>query len=441
LGPPGVGKTSLGKSIARALGRKFVRISLGGVRDEAEIRGHRRTYIGALPGRIIQGIKQAGTNNPVFMLDEIDKVGADFRGDPSAALLEVLDPEQNFAFSDHYLNVPFDLSNVMFITTANLVDPILSALKDRMEIIRLSGYTTEEKLHIARRFLLPRQLEENGITDKDLVISDEAISTAISQYTVEAGLRNLEREIAAICRKVARKKAEGKKGVSRITKGNLPSYLGVAKYLPESEQLEDSVGIATGLAWTQAGGEILYVEVTSMKGKGQLILTGQLGEVMKESAQAALSYARSRADTLGLLPTFYEKRDIHIHVPAGAIPKDGPSAGVTMATALISVLANIPVRKDIAMTGEITLQGRVLPVGGIKEKSLAALRSKISTIIVPQKNRKDLEEIPVRIRRKINFIFADNMDEILDVALVKEKPKRKAATKPIAKAVGRSRKQ
>ena len=426
VGPPGVGKTSLGKSIARALGRKFVRISLGGIRDEAEIRGHRRTYIGALPGRIIQGIKQAGTNNPVFMLDEIDKVGTDFRGDPSAALLEVLDPEQNFAFSDHYLNVPFDLSNVMFITTANLVDPILSALKDRMEIITLSGYTSEEKLHIARRFLLPRQLEENGITIRDLEISDEAILTIVSQYTQEAGLRNLEREIASICRKVARKIAEGKKELTRVTKGNLHKFLGVPKYLLDSEQEEDKVGIATGLAWTQAGGEILYIEVSSLKGKGQLTLTGQLGDVMKESAQAALSYSRSRAETWGVSDNFYEKCDIHIHIPAGAIPKDGPSAGVTIATALVSSLTKIPVRKDVAMTGEITLQGRVLPVGGLKEKSLAALRAKIGTVIIPRKNRKDLEEVPPHLRRKINFVFVENMDEILKVALVNtKKPKRK----------------
>ena len=426
VGPPGVGKTSLGKSIARALGRKFVRISLGGIRDEAEIRGHRRTYIGALPGRIIQGIKQAGTNNPVFMLDEIDKVGTDFRGDPSAALLEVLDPEQNFAFSDHYLNVPFDLSNVMFITTANLVDPILSALKDRMEIITLSGYTSEEKLHIARRFLLPRQLEENGITIRDLEISDEAILAIVSQYTQEAGLRNLEREIASICRKVARKIAEGKKELTRVTKGNLHKFLGVPKYLLDSEQEEDKVGIATGLAWTQAGGEILYIEVSSLKGKGQLTLTGQLGDVMKESAQAALSYSRSRAETWGVSDNFYEKCDIHIHIPAGAIPKDGPSAGVTIATALVSSLTKIPVRKDVAMTGEITLQGRVLPVGGLKEKSLAALRAKIDTVIIPRKNRKDLEEVPPHLRRKINFVFVENMDEILKVALVNtKKPKRK----------------
>ena len=420
-GPPGVGKTSLGKSIARAMGRKFVRISLGGMRDEAEIRGHRRTYIGALPGRIIQGIKQAGSNNPVFMLDEIDKVGADFRGDPSAALLEVLDPEQNFSFSDHYLNVPFDLSNVMFITTANLVDPILPPLKDRMEVITLSGYTSEDKLHIARKFLLPRQLEENGISWKDLEISDEAIFAIISQYTQEAGLRNLEREIATVCRRIARKIAEGKRELTRINKGNIQKILGIPKFLPDAEQEEDKVGIATGLAWTQAGGELLYIEATPLKGKGQLTLTGQLGDVMKESAHAALSYARSRADKLGLAEDFYENSDIHIHVPAGAIPKDGPSAGITMATALISCLTRIPVRRDVAMTGEITLQGRVLPIGGLKEKSLAALRAKINTVIVPAKNRKDLEEIPPYIRRKLRYVFVDTMDEILEIALVKTK--------------------
>ena len=420
-GPPGVGKTSLGKSIARAMGRKFVRLSLGGIRDEAEIRGHRRTYIGALPGRIIQGIKQAGSNNPVFMLDEIDKVGADFRGDPSAALLEVLDPEQNFSFSDHYLNVPFDLSNVMFITTANLVDPILPPLKDRMEVITLSGYTSEDKLHIARKFLLPRQLEENGISWKDLEISDEAIFAIISQYTQEAGLRNLEREIATVCRRIARKIAEGKRELTRINKGNIQKILGIPKFLPDAEQEEDKVGIATGLAWTQAGGELLYIEATPLKGKGQLTLTGQLGDVMKESAHAALSYARSRADKLGLAEDFYENSDIHIHVPAGAIPKDGPSAGITMATALISCLTRIPVRRDVAMTGEITLQGRVLPIGGLKEKSLAALRAKINTVIVPAKNRKDLEEIPPYIRRKLRYVFVDTMDEILEIALVKTK--------------------
>ena len=421
VGPPGVGKTSLGRSIARALGRKFVRISLGGIRDEAEIRGHRRTYVGALPGRIIQGIKQAGSNNPIFMMDEIDKVGADFRGDPSAALLEVLDPEQNFAFSDHYLNVPFDLSNVMFITTANLVDPIIPALKDRMEIITLSGYTEEEKLKIAKKFLLPRQLEENGITENNMHISDEAILQMVSHYTREAGLRNLEREIASVCRKSARKIAEGEKGPFKISKGNLHKYLGPPKYLPEEEQAISETGVATGLAWTQAGGEILHIEASTMKGKGNLILTGQLGDVMKESAQAALSYARSKAKELKLDADFYEKQDTHIHVPAGAIPKDGPSAGVTMAAALISALSKIPVNKEVAMTGEITLRGRVLPIGGLKEKALAALRAKIKTIIIPERNRKDLVEIPGHIRKKINFIFVRNMDEVLDAVLLKGK--------------------
>jgi ATP-dependent Lon protease len=417
VGPPGVGKTSLGKSIARALGRKFTRISLGGIRDEAEIRGHRRTYIGALPGRIIQGIKQAGTNNPIFMMDEVDKVGADFRGDPSAALLEVLDPEQNFAFSDHYLNLPFDLSNVMFITTANLVDPILPALKDRMEVITLSGYTDEEKLKIARQFLIPRQTEENGINGDFLEMTDEAVLTAISQYTQEAGLRNLEREIASICRKVAKKIAEDKKKRHRITRANIHKYLGVPKYLPETEQEMNQVGLATGLAWTQSGGEILHVEASTMKGKGNLTLTGHLGDVMKESAQAALSYARSKAKDLGLNPEFYEKQDVHIHVPAGAIPKDGPSAGVTMATALISALTKNPVKKDVAMTGEITLRGRVLPVGGLKEKSLGAIRGKIKTVIIPERNKKDLDEIPQNIKKKLKFVFAKHMDDILDISL------------------------
>ena len=419
VGPPGVGKTSLGKSIARALGRKFTRISLGGVRDEAEIRGHRRTYVGALPGRIIQSIKRAGSNNPVFVMDEIDKVGADFRGDPSAALLEVLDPEQNSAFSDHYLNVPFDLSNVMFITTANLVDPIIPALKDRMEVITLSGYTEEEKLKIALKFLLPRQLEENGITEKDMKISNEAILQMISHYTHEAGLRNLEREIAGVCRKVARRIAEGKKGGSKVNRGNLHKYLGTPRYLPEEEQSISEAGVATGLAWTQAGGEILHIEASTMKGKGNLILTWQLGDVMKESAQAAMSYARSKAKELNLDEDFYKNQDAHIHIPAGAIPKDGPSAGVTMATALISALSKTPVDKDIAMTGEITLRGRVLPIGGLKEKALAALRAKIGTVIIPERNKKDLDDIPNYIKKKINFVFAKKMDEVLKAALLK----------------------
>lgn len=422
VGPPGVGKTSLGRSIARSLGRKFTRISLGGLRDEAEIRGHRRTYIGALPGRIIQGIKTAGSNNPVFMLDEIDKVGADFRGDPSAALLEVLDPEQNNAFSDHYLNVPFDLSKVMFITTANLADPIIPALKDRMEIIELSGYIDEEKLKIARRFLAPRQIKENGIKEDDFDITDEAILALINQYTRESGLRNLEREIASLCRKIARKIAEGEKDIPRITAKNLSKFLGVPKFLRDQEKRNDEIGVAVGLAWTPYGGDVLHIEATPLEGKGSLLLTGQLGDVMKESGQAAMSYFRSRAALFGMKEKFYFSKDIHVHVPAGAIPKDGPSAGVTMATAIVSALTGIPVRSDVAMTGEITLRGRVLPIGGLREKALAALRAQIFTVIAPEYNEKDLDEIPKHILRRLDFKFVKHMDDVLKIALKQDPP-------------------
>ncbi len=417
VGPPGVGKTSLGRSIARALGREFVRISLGGIRDEAEIRGHRRTYVGALPGRIIQGIKQTGSNNPVFMMDEVDKIGIDFRGDPASALLEVLDPEQNNSFSDHYLGVPFDLSNVMFITTANIIDPIPPALRDRMEIIELSGYTTEEKLGIARNFLIPRQLEEHGITEKHVRITDEAVQQIISQYTREAGVRNLEREIANIFRKVAKKIAEGGTKRYLVIPKNLHKYSGIPKYLPETEQEKDEVGVATGVAWTETGGDIMYVEATTMKGKGGLTLTGHLGDVMKESAHAALSYIRSRSKRLGIKDETFAKNDVHIHVPAGAIPKDGPSAGITMATALASVFTETPINKEVAMTGEVTLRGRVLPVGGLKEKILAARRAGIKTVILPARNKKDLEDVPKNVRSDLNFEFVNTMDEVLAVAL------------------------
>jgi ATP-dependent Lon protease len=425
VGPPGVGKTSLGKSIARALGREFYRMSLGGMRDEAEIRGHRRTYVGAMPGRIIQGIKTAGQNNPVFMLDEVDKIGMDFRGDPASALLEVLDPEQNFAFADHYLGVPFDLSNVMFITTANLMDPIPSPLRDRMEVLYLSGYTAEEKVGIAKIYLIPKQLEEHGITGKNIQINDSALMQVITQYTGEAGVRNLEREIANLCRKVARKIAEGKVKKYNITASNLSKYLGVPKYLPEEEIKKDEVGVSTGLAWTEAGGDIIYIESTIMKGKGALTLTGQLGDVMKESAHAALSYIRSRAKKLSISSTVFSNNDLHIHVPAGAIPKDGPSAGITMATSIASALTGRAVHKNIAMTGEVTLRGRVLPIGGLKEKSLAAKRMGITKVIIPKRNEKDLEDIPKYIKKDMKFIPVETMDEVLKSALKKATKKKK----------------
>ncbi|WP_447968253.1 endopeptidase La [Nitrospira sp. M1] len=420
VGPPGVGKTSLGKSIAKALGREFIRISLGGTRDEAEIRGHRRTYVGALPGRIIQGLKQAGTNNPVFMLDEIDKVGMDFRGDPSAALLEVLDPEQNHAFTDHYLGVPFDLSDVMFITTANLTDPILSALRDRMEVISIPGYSEEEKLGIAQRYLIPRQLDEHGITEDHLRLTEPVIQQIISHYTREAGVRNLEREIAHVMRKVAKRVAEGRTTRSTVTPGTLNKYLGAPKFLPDQEQEHDEIGVVTGLAWTESGGDVLYIEASSINGKGNLTLTGHLGEVMKESAQAALSYIRTQAKVLNIHADLFTKKDIHIHVPAGAIPKDGPSAGITMATALASSLSNIPTRRDVAMTGEITLRGRVLPVGGLKEKILAAKRAKLTCIILPKRNEKDLDDIPKHLMKDLEFVFVESMAEVLKTALRKK---------------------
>jgi len=420
VGPPGVGKTSLGKVIADAMGRKFARISLGGIRDEAEIRGHRRTYIGALPGRILQGLKQAQTNNPVFMLDEIDKLGSDFRGDPSSALLEALDPEQNFAFSDHYLNLTFDLSNVMFILTANLTDTIPSALLDRMEVISLSGYSEEEKTVIARKFLMPRQIEENGLEQKDVALTPPAFLQVIREHTLEAGLRNLERELGTICRKVARKIAEGEEGTFTVTKHNLQDYLGVRKYYPEMELKTSQVGMATGLAWTQAGGEVLYIETSLLPGKGELILTGQLGDVMQESARTALSFARANIGSHGIKENFFENMDVHIHVPAGAIPKDGPSAGIVMATALISAITGQLVSKDVAMTGEITLRGSVLPIGGLKEKALGALRAGIHTIVLPDKNEKDLIELPENIKNKIKFISVKNMSQVLKVAIEKK---------------------
>lgn len=422
VGPPGVGKTSLGKSIARALGRKFVRVSLGGLRDEAEIRGHRRTYVGALPGRILQSMKQAGSNNPVFMLDELDKVGgADFRGDPSAALLELLDPEQNHAFSDHYINLPFDLSKVMFVATANVLDSVPSALRDRLEVIRLAGYSTEQKLAIARRYLIPRQLEANGLQESDLAISRNGLLKVIGEYTAEAGLRNLERELGGICRKVARRRAEKDLRPVRVTSGTLATYLGPPRYLDEDKLEEHQVGVVTGLAWTEVGGQILHVEASIMPGSGKLHLTGQLGDVMKESAQAALSYARAHTGQWGIDPDFYKTLDIHIHVPAGAIPKDGPSAGVTIMTALVSILSQRPVNREVAMTGEITLRGQVLPIGGVKEKLLAAVRAGMQTVVLPRRNEKDLADVPAGLRRRLKVVFADRVEDVLAVAL-EEKP-------------------
>ncbi|HKZ32151.1 MAG TPA: endopeptidase La [Vicinamibacteria bacterium] len=418
VGPPGVGKTSLGRSIARALGRKFVRLSLGGVKDEAEIRGHRRTYVGSMPGRIIQGIHQAGANNPVFMMDEVDKIGADFRGDPSSALLEVLDPEQNNAFRDHYLGVPFDLSNTMFICTANLTDTIQPAFLDRMELIRLSGYTEDEKLEIAKRHLVPKQLEEHGLTPENLVFTDPALKAIINNYTREAGLRSFEREIAQVSRKVARRVAEGQTGSVRVIPGSLKKFLGAAKTLPEERLKKDTVGIATGLAWTATGGDVLFVEASIMKGKGRLTLTGQLGDVMKESAQAALSWARSHARAHGIKDEVFALNDLHVHVPEGAIPKDGPSAGITMATAILSALTGRAVRAGLAMTGEITLRGQVLPIGGLKEKILAARRARIETIVCPKLNKKDLDEVPVHLRRGMSFHLVDDVEEVLALALV-----------------------
>ena len=436
-GPPGVGKTSLGKSIARSMGREFVRISLGGVRDEAEIRGHRRTYIGALPGRIIQSLKKAGTNNPVFMLDEIDKLGMDFRGDPSSALLEVLDPEQNNTFADHYLEVDFDLSNVMFIATANYQDPIPPALKDRMEIIDFSGYILDEKVQIAKKHLIPKQMEENALTTKDVALDDVGLKELINSYTREAGVRNLEREIANVFRKVARDKVEKKSKKVRVSKKKVTEYLGAPRFYSDIAERTTKPGVVTGLAWTAAGGDILFIEASKMKGKGALTLTGQLGDVMKESATAAMTYVRSHTDILDLANDFNEKTDIHVHVPAGAIPKDGPSAGVGMFTAILSLLSGKPVKSKVAMTGEITLRGNVLPIGGVKEKVTAAHRSGIKTIILPDQNRKDLEDIPDHIKKDLEFHFAKEMMDVIDVAIpgLKGKKKTKNTSSKIKKAV------
>ena len=425
VGPPGVGKTSLGRSIARALGRKFYRMSLGGVRDEAEIRGHRRTYVGAMPGRIVQGLRRSGFNNPVFMMDEVDKIGADFRGDPSSAVLEVLDPEQNFSFRDHYLGVPYDLSKVMFITTANLLDPIQPAFRDRMEVIRLPGYTEEEKLQIALRHLVPKQVKENALSDELINITQGAIKKIISLYTREAGVRNLERELATVCRKVARKVAEGKITRTRITSQNIEKYLGPYKIFRDQLLQKDQVGVATGVAWTATGGEILFVEASRVRGKGQLALTGSLGDVMKESGQAALTYARAHAREFNIPQSMFAENDFHIHVPEGSIPKDGPSAGVTMATALISVCTDRKVKRDTAMTGEITLRGHVLPVGGIKEKVLAAQRAGVKRMILPVAVKKDLIDIPNKIQKEMEFIFVETINEVFQNAMLPPNSSRK----------------
>lgn len=433
VGPPGVGKTSLGISIARAMGRKFNRISLGGMRDEAEIRGHRRTYIGALPGRVIQGIRRAGSNNPIFMLDEVDKIGQDFRGDPASALLEVLDPEQNNTFSDHYLDVAFDLSKVMFITTANVLDPIPRVLRDRMEVIELAGYTDLEKLQIAKKHLIPKELGNHGLSSDGLIFQDQAIKKIANDYTREAGLRNLDREVATICRKVAKMVVSGQRTKVEVTPGNLEKFLGPVKFFQDMVQRTPQIGVVPGVAWTQTGGDLMFVEATKMKGKKSLTLTGYLGEVMKESVQTALSYIRSASNKLGIDEDFFEKYDIHVHVPAGAIPKDGPSAGITMATAIASLLLERPIKPKLAMTGELTLRGDVLPIGGLKEKTLAAYRAGVQTLIMPKENQKDMVEIPDEIKKKIKFLFVETMDQVLKLALsveVKSKTKKeKAKTK------------